>query len=91
MHLKKKEIKKQKPRKSKKNIKTLQQTPAVLKNKSSNLPDRSVPKGPVQNQTYQHYSKNPKLVPTTGKHQKSAKKPTKSKKNIKTFEQTLQY
>ena len=91
MHLKKNEIKKQKPRKSKKNIKTLEQTPAVLKNRSSNLPDRSVPKGPAQNQTYLHYSKNPKLVPTTGKRQKSAKKPTKSKKNIKTFEQTLQY
>ena len=78
MHLKKKkEIKKQKPRKSKKNTKTLQQTPAVLKNRSSNLPDKSVSKGPAQNHTYQHYSKNPKLVPTTGKHQKSAKKTNK--------------
>ena len=77
MHLKKKEIKKQNPRKSKKNIKTLKQTPAVLKNRSSNLPDRSVPKGLAQNQTCQHYSKIPKLVPTTGKRQKSAKNPNK--------------
>ena len=69
----KKEIKKQKPRKSKKKIKTLKQTPAVLKNRSFNLADRSV-KGPAQNQTYRHYSKIPKLVPTTGKRQKSAKK-----------------
>ena len=44
---------------------------------SSNLPDGSVPKDPVQSQTYRHYSKIPKLVPTTGKHQKSAKKPKK--------------
>ena len=29
------------------NIKTLEQTPAVLKNRSSNLPDGSVPKGPA--------------------------------------------
>ena len=32
---------------------------------SSNLPDRSVPKDPAQSQTYRHYSKIPKLVPTT--------------------------
>ena len=32
----------------KKNIKTLEQTPAVLKSRSSNLPDGSVPKGPAQ-------------------------------------------
>ena len=38
-----------------------------------------------------HHSKIPTLVLATGKHQKSAKKLTKSKKNIKTFEQTLQY
>ena len=83
MHLKKKkEIKKQEPRKSKKNIKTLQQTPAVLKNRSSNLPDRSVPKGPAQNQTDQHYSKNPKLVPTIGKHQKSKKKYQQNLKKV---------
>ena len=36
--------------------------------------------------------KIPKLVPTTGKHQNYANKPQqKSKKNSKTFEQTLQY
>ena len=52
-------------------------TPAVLQNRSSNLPDRSVPKGPAQNQTYRRYSKIPKLVPTTGKRQRSAKKPNK--------------
>ena len=78
MHLKKKnEIKKQKPAKSKKNIKTLEQTPAVLKNRSSKLPDRSVPKGPTQSQTYRNYSKIQKLVPATGIRQKSAKKPNK--------------
>ena len=89
MHLKKKKKSRNKNQENLKKI--LKHYSKPLKNKSSNLPDRSVPKGPVQNQTYQHYSKNPKLVPTTGKHQKSAKKPTKSKKNIKTFEQTLQY
>ena len=56
------------PTKSKNNIKTLEQTPTVLKTRSSNLPDGRVPKGPTQSQTYQHYSKIPKLVPTTGKH-----------------------
>ena len=80
-----------KPTKSKKNIKTLEQTPAVLKSRSSNLPDGSVPKDPAQIQTYRHHSKIPYLVLATGKHQKYAKKPTKSKKSIKTFEQTLQY
>ena len=59
-----------------------------MRNGSSNLPDGRVPKDPTQSQTYQHYSKIPKLVPTTGKHQQSAKKPTKSKENIKTLEQT---
>ena len=44
-----------------------------------------------QSKTYRHHSKIPTLVLATGKHQKSAKKLTKSKKNIKTFEQTLQY
>ena len=34
--------------KSLKNIKTLEQTPAVLKSRSSNLPDGSVPKDPAQ-------------------------------------------
>ena len=59
-----------------------------MKNGSSNLPNGRVPKDPTQSQTYQHYSKILKLVPTTGKHQKFAKKPTKSKKNIKRLEQT---
>ena len=79
------------PTKSKKYIKTLEQTLAVLKSRSSNLPDRSVPKDLAQIQTYRHHSKIPNLVLAIGKHQKSAKNPTKSKKNIKTFEQTLQY
>ena len=61
----------------KKNITTLQQTPAVLKSRSSNLPDGSVPKGPSQTQTYRHHSKIPNLILATGKHQKSAKKPNK--------------
>ena len=68
------EILQKNPIKSKKNIKTLVQTPAVLKSRSSSLPDGSVPKGPAQIQTYQHHSKIPKLVLATGKHQMSAKK-----------------
>ena len=63
------------PTKSKKNIKTLEQTPTILKNRSSNLPHGRVPKGSTQSQAYQHYSKIPKFVPTTGKHQKFEKKP----------------
>ena len=63
-------------------IKTLEQTPAVLKNRSSNLPDGSVPKSPGQSQTYQHYLKIPKLVPTTGKHQKFANIKSKNLKKI---------
>ena len=65
------------PTKSKKYITTLEQTPAVLKSRSSNLPDGSVPKSPAQIQTYRHHSKIPNLVLATGKHQKSAKKPNK--------------
>ena len=68
------------PTKSKKNIKTLEQTPAVLKSRSSNLPDGSVSKGPAQIQIYQHHSKIPNLVLAIGKHRKAAKNPTKSKK-----------
>ena len=77
------------PTKPKNNIKTLEQTPAVLKSRSSNLPNGSVPKGPAQTQTYRHHSKVSNLVLATRKVQKYAKKTTKSKKNIKTFEQTL--
>ena len=58
-------------------VKTLEQTPAVLKNRSANLPDGSVPKDPAQIQTYRHHSKIPNLVLATGKYQKSAKKPNK--------------
>ena len=47
---------------------------------SSNLPDRSVPKDPAQSQTYRHYSKIPKLLPTTGKHQNYANKPQQNLK-----------
>ena len=57
-------------------------TPAGLRNGSSNLPDGSVPKHPAQSQTHQHYSKISKLVPTLGKHQKSAKKPQQNLKTI---------
>ena len=35
------------------------------------------PKDPAQSQTYRHYSKIPKLVPTTGKHQNYANNPNK--------------
>ena len=70
------------PTKSKKNITTLEQTPAVLKSRSSNLPDGSVPKGPTQIQTYRHHSKIPNLVLATGKHQKSAKKTQQDLKKI---------
>ena len=65
------------PTKSKNNIKTLEQTPAVLKSRSSNLLDGSVPKGPVQTQTYRHHSKISNLVLATGKVQKYARKPNK--------------
>ena len=56
------------PTKSKKNIKTLDQTPAVLKSRSSNLPDGSVPKDPAQSETYQLYSQISRLVPATEKY-----------------------
>ena len=49
-------------------------TPAGLRNGSFNLPDGPVPKDLAQSQTYRHYSKISKLFPTTGKHQKCAKK-----------------
>ena len=65
------------PTKSKNNIKTLEQTPAVLKSRSSNLPDGSVPKGSAQTQTYRHHSKISNLVLATGKVQKYAKKTNK--------------
>ena len=65
------------PTKSKKNIKTLEQTLAVLKSRTSSLPDGSVPKDPAQIQTYRHHSKIPNLVLAIAKHQKSAKKPNK--------------
>ena len=62
-----------------------------MKNRSSSLPDRSVPKGPAQNQT-PTLLKNRKICPNNWKTSKVSKKtPTKSKKNIKTYEQTLQY
>ena len=47
------------------------------------LPDSNVPKDPAQNETYQNYSKIPKFVLATGKHEKCAKKSTKSKKLLK--------
>ena len=65
------------PTKSKKYIKTLEQTLAVLKSRSPNLPDRSVPKDLAQIQTYRHHSKIPNLVLAIEKHQKSAKNPNK--------------
>ena len=70
------------PEKSKKNIATLEPTPAVLKSRSSNLSDGSVPKGPAQIQTYRHYSKIPNLVLATRKHQKFVKKPQQNRKKI---------
>ena len=57
-----------------------------MKNGSSNLPDRIVPKGSAQSKTYRHHSKIPKLVLATGKHQMSAKKSTKSSKIIRILE-----
>ena len=70
------------PTKSKNNIKTLEQTLAVLKSRSSNLPDRSVPKGPAHTQTYRHHSKISNLVLATGKVQKYAKKTQQNLKKI---------
>ena len=73
-----KSLQKKTPTKSKKNIKALEQTPAVLKSRSCNLPDGSVPKAPTppppKIQTYRHHSKIPKLVLATEKHQMYAKK-----------------
>ena len=66
-----------KPTKSKTNIKRLEQTSAVLKSRSSNLPDGSVPKSLAQIQTYQHHSKISNIVLATRKHQKSSKKTKK--------------
>ena len=60
-----KSLQKKNPTKSKKNIKALEQTPAVLKSRSCNLPDGSVPKGPTQSKTYRHHPKIPKLVLAT--------------------------
>ena len=51
--------------------------PAGLRNGSCNPPEGHVPKDPAQIQAYRHYSKIPKLLPSTGKHQKPAKKPNK--------------
>ena len=56
------------PTKSKKNIKTLEQTFVVLKSRSSNLPDRTVPKDLAKSETYQLYSKISRLVPATEKY-----------------------
>ena len=72
-----KSLQKKTPAKSKKNITTLEQTPAILKSRSSSLPDGSVPKRPAQIQTYRHHSKIPNLLLATRKHQKSAKKTNK--------------
>ena len=62
------------PTKSEKDIKRLEQTPAVLKSRSSNLPDGIVPKGPAQSETYQLYSQISRLVPATEKYEKPVKK-----------------
>ena len=69
-----KSLQKKTPAKSKKNITTLEQTPAILKSRSSSLPDGSVPKRPAQIQRYRHHSKIPNLLLATRKPKKSAKK-----------------
>ena len=71
------------PTKSKKNIKTLDQTPTVLKSRSSNLPDGSVHTGITQ--------KSPIWSWQLENIKSQQNNQTKSKKNIKTFEQALQY
>ena len=78
------------PTKSKKNIKTFDQTHTVLKSRSSNLPDGSVPKDPTEIQTYRH-QKSPIWSWQLENIKSQQKNPTKSKRNIKTFEQALQY
>ena len=45
-----------------------------------NVPPKVYQKAPPKVKHTDITQKPPKLVPTTGKHQKSAKKPTKSKK-----------
>ena len=47
-----------------------------MRNGSSNLSDSNVLKGPDGNETYWHFSKVPKFVLATGKHQKKKKKST---------------
>ena len=57
-----------------KNCENIAATPAKLRNGSSNLPDRSVPKGSAQSQTSQLYSQISRLVPATEKYKKPVKK-----------------
>ena len=57
-----------------------------------NLPDRSVPKDPAPKSNISTLLKKPQIGPNNWKTSKLCKQtPTKSKKNSKTFEQTLQY
>ena len=70
------------PKKSKNNIKTLEQTPAVLKSRSSNLPDGSVPKGPAQTQTLSTSLKNLQFGPGNWKSSKICKKKQQNLKKI---------
>ena len=68
--------------KSKKNITTLEQTPAVLKRRSSNLPYGIVKKGAARIQTYWNHSKISNLVLATGKTSKICKKSQQNLKKI---------
>ena len=79
------------PTKSKNNIKTLEQTPVVLKSRLSNLPDGSVPKAPPKLKHTGITQKSPIWSWQLENIKSLQKNPTKSKTNIKTFEQTLQY
>ena len=79
------------PTKSKKNIKTLEQTPAVLKSRSSNLPDGSYQKVLPKFKHNGITQKSPIWSWQLVNIESRQKNPTKSKKNIKKFEQTLEY
>ena len=76
---------KKNPTKSKKNIKTLEQTPAVMKKMEG------YQKAPPKVKHTEITQKSPNWSQQLKNIKSLQKKQTKSKKNIKTFEQTLQY
>ena len=70
------------PIKSRKNIKTLEQTPAVLKSRSSNLPRWKCTKRPHPNLNIPASLKNPQFGPGNWKTSKVCKKSQQNLKKI---------